>query len=96
VSRVLRAIAGFVVFLFTTGVGIMIGVHAAFWYVYFFIDEDRTGNAGIGTNFAFLGAAFVFGFLGFVVGCIAAWRLLVWAFSSKRSSARAIAPGGVR
>jgi hypothetical protein len=93
-SVVLRAIAGLVVFLFTTGAGIMIGVHAAFWYVYFFIDEDRTGNAGIGTNMAFLGAAFAFGFLGFVVGCIATWKLLVWAFSSKNSSAHAIAPGG--
>jgi hypothetical protein len=95
-NAILRGITGFVVFLFTTGVGIMIGVHAAFWYVYFFIDEDRTGNAGIGTNMAFLGAAFVFGLLGFFAGCIAAWRLLVWAFSSKGSSAHAISPGDAR
>jgi hypothetical protein len=94
-SAVLRGITGFVVFLFTTGVGIIIGVHAAFWYVYFFIDEDRTGNAGIGTNMAFLGAAFVFGLLGFVAGCIAAWRLLVMAFS-KGSSAHAISSGDAR
>ena len=84
-SKFLRGIAAVVVSLLTTSVGAAIGIFAAFWYIYFFVDENRAGEAGVGTNISFLAAAFTFGILGLILGAFAAWGILRrWVLSRPR------------
>jgi hypothetical protein len=83
VSKFLRGIAVVVVSLLTTSIGAAIGIFGAFWYIYIFVDENRAGEAGVGTNISFLGAAFAFGLFGLILGVFAAWGFLRRGFLSK-------------
>jgi hypothetical protein len=98
-SRLLRGVVGISVFLLTTACGFLIGVFTAFWYTYFFLDEDRTGNADVNTNIFFLGIAFCLGVLRLIGGAVAGRRPLIWAFSTRlkaESDTRAASVMGVR
>jgi hypothetical protein len=86
----LRWVFGTVVFLSTSGLGAASGIFAAFWYIYFFVDQDRTGNADVATNISFFVAALGFGFVGLILGALAAWRLLVWWWCTSRTEVAAI------
>ena len=80
-------------------VGISAGVFIAFWYTYFFLDEDRTGNADVSTNISFLGIAFCLGVLGLIGGAVAGRKPLIWAFSTRlkgESDTHAASVMGVR
>jgi hypothetical protein len=79
----LRWIAGISVFLAAPAIGMSAGGKAAFWYTYYFLDDDRAGNADVATNISFLGLSVIFGSIGFVVGFIIGWIVLARLIAAK-------------
>jgi hypothetical protein len=76
-KRLARWIVGVSGFLAAPAAGLYAGSQAAFWHTYYFVDDDRTGNADLGTNFSYLVSLVLFGAIGFLVGLIACSALLI-------------------
>jgi len=70
-------------------VGLLAGVALAFFWVFFFVDQDPTGGGDIGAGFSFLALAFMLGLAGLGLGIWGCRTLLARLLASK-----SIAVGG--